>query len=75
MDGWSADFPLPAFGRAETPDLDIDSLLDFASQSLQPIFEQSGGLKTPPLSYNVTTLSQMLLQADCCAERALYFIL
>ena len=54
MDGWPADFPLLPTDRAHPPDLDIDSLLDFASQSLlQPVFEQPGALKTPPLSFQV----------------------
>lgn len=72
MDGWSTEFPLPPFDRAQAPDLDIDSLLDFASQSLlQPVFEQPGALKTPPLSLHVGPPPVHLLYAVLALQRLL----
>ena len=57
MDAWSAEFPLPPYDRAQAPDLDIDSLLDFASQSLlRPCFEPPGALKAPPSSFKVASI-------------------
>ncbi len=57
MDAWSAEFPFAPFDRGQAPDLDIDSLLDFASQSLlQPSFEPPGALKAPLSSYKVAFL-------------------
>ena len=72
MDAWPPDFPLPAMSRAEAPELDIDSLLDFASQSLQPTADpHAAAMKASAAPFHVRCLDQAALYKTAVLSRDL----